>query len=192
MAHRKYCVVGGLAILAAATLTGEAFGDDVRLCVDKSGAMRVQDFPCDVKGGPVERQMIGRSNERPAAPQPDAKAQPRDPVWERTREAQGLGYLNEIGDAPAGDALNAPSGDRTPPGRNGDAPPPPPPSTASVLDAPPNALSSSTGQVYPMVPGGIVDPTNGQFYRDVGGAYMNPLTGQFIPKPTVPPTEQSE
>ena len=47
---------------------------------------------------------------------------------------------------------------------------------------PPSAIDVRTGQFYPGVAGGVINPTNGQFYPDVGAGYINPTSGQFMPK----------
>lgn len=46
----------------------------------------------------------------------------------------------------------------------------------------PGAFDIRTGEFYPGVPGGIVNPRTGEFMPDVGGGYVDPKTGRFIPK----------
>lgn len=46
----------------------------------------------------------------------------------------------------------------------------------------PSAIDTQTGQFYPGVAGGVINPTNGQFYPDVGAGYIDPRSGQFMPK----------
>lgn len=44
------------------------------------------------------------------------------------------------------------------------------------------ATDVTSGQYFPPVAGGVIDPRDGTFHQDVGGGYVNTKTGSFSPK----------